>query len=122
MPRARAGVATAASITATLLLAACAEIDEEPLRFPAPPPEARAPPPPRLEPSTPGQVKTAIYRWFLAAGYPAFQAAALVDHARIESGLNPCIAGRGVPLHISMGRFCGSSGCMILPAPEAVPR
>lgn len=76
------------------MLWACAVIDEkEPPPFPPPPPQAQ-PPLPR-EPSTPGQVQTAIYRWFINAGYPAFQAAALVDHARIESGLNPCIGGPG---------------------------
>jgi hypothetical protein len=95
MPRARAGVHALASFASAVLLAACApEVDEEPLRFPEPPAQAQAPPP-ILEPSTPGQVQGAIYRWFLKAGYPAFQAAALVDHARIESGLNPCIAGPG---------------------------
>jgi hypothetical protein len=87
--------AIAAFIVAALLLAACADLEEEPLRFPEPPPQVQAPPPPIVEPSSPGQVQTAIYRWFLKAGYPAFQAAALVDHARIESGLNPCIAGPG---------------------------
>jgi hypothetical protein len=93
MPWVRARVRRFAPVVAALLLAACApESGEEPLRFPEPPAQAQAPPP-LIEPSTPGQVQTAIYRWFLKAGYPAFQAAALVDHARIESGLNPCIAG-----------------------------
>ena len=79
-----------------VLLSACALVlSEEPLRFPEPPPQAHAAPPPHIEPATPGQVQTAIYRWFLHAGYPAFQAAALVDHARNESGLHPCIAGPG---------------------------
>jgi hypothetical protein len=96
MPRVSASAAIATSMAAMLMLAACAiETEEEPLRFPEPPPQAQAPPPPIVEPSTPGQVQTAIYRWFLKAGYPAFQAAALVDHARIESGLNPCIGGPG---------------------------
>ena len=97
MPRVRAGAPARVSILAMLLLAACApDVDDEPLRFPEPPVQAQAPaPPPVIEPSTPSQVQTAIYRWFLKAGYPAFQAAALVDHARIESGLNPCIAGPG---------------------------
>jgi hypothetical protein len=88
MPCFRAG----AVIAASLLVAACAATKEEELRFPEPPPQAQAaPPPPIIEPTTPGQVQQAIYRWFLKAGYPAFQAAALVDHARVESGLNPCI-------------------------------
>ena len=74
-----------------VLLSACAEVDEQlPPPFPEPPTQAQAPPPP--EPAAPGQVQAAIYRWFLKAGYPAFQAAALVDHARVESGLNPCIS------------------------------
>ena len=34
-------------------------------------------------------------RWFTAAGYQRFQAEALADHARIESGFNPCIRGAG---------------------------
>ena len=82
-----------------MALSACAvDVEEEPLRFPRPSSQAYIPPPvpPSVaEPATSGPVQTAIYRWFLQAGYPAFQAAALVDHARIESGLNPCIGGRG---------------------------
>jgi hypothetical protein len=85
----------AAALAAGLLLSACSVFEEPPPPFPEPPPGAHAAPPPRPEPSTPGQVQTAIYRWFLAAGYQPFQAAALVDHARIESGLHPCIAGPG---------------------------
>jgi len=79
-------------LAAALLLAACSVFEGDPPPFPRPPPWAQAPPP-RPEPSTPQQVQQAIYRWFLDAGYPAFQAAALVDHARTESGLKPCIAG-----------------------------
>jgi len=83
-------------MTATLLLAACvAGPDEQPPRFPEPPPRAQAPPWPMVEPSIRGGVQTAIYRWFVNAGYPPFQALALMDHARIESGFNPCIAGPG---------------------------
>jgi hypothetical protein len=90
----RAGAALAAWMSLVLLSACSIEVDEEPLRFPEPPPQSQAPPPPPVvEPSTPGQVQAAVYRWFLNAGYPAFQAAALVDHARIESGLHPCIGG-----------------------------
>ena len=95
MRRVYVGAALAASISLTVLAACATEFEEEPLRFPQPPQAQAPPPPPISEPSTPGQVQTAIYRWFLKAGYPAFQAAALVDHARIESGLNPCIAGPG---------------------------
>jgi hypothetical protein len=77
-----------------VLLSACAEVNEQSPAFPEPPAQAEAPPPPPLEPATPRQVQAAIYRWFIDAGYPpAFQAAALVDYARVESGLNPCIGG-----------------------------
>ena len=74
------------------MLSACSTT-EEPLKFPEPPALSQAMPAPRPEPSTPGQVRAAVYRWFTAAGYPAFQAAALVDHAAIESGFRPCAAG-----------------------------
>ncbi|HEV8679993.1 MAG TPA: hypothetical protein VGQ90_11510, partial [Stellaceae bacterium] len=80
-------------LAAVLLLPACAMFESTPPPFPQPPPWSDAALPPRPEASTREQVQQAIYRWFLDAGYPAFQAAALVDHARIESGLNPCIAG-----------------------------
>ena len=50
-------------------------------------------PPPPSQPATPGQVRAEIARWFAAAGYRDFQVAALVEHARIESGFHPCIAG-----------------------------
>ena len=84
-----------AACLSLLILSACAvDVEEEMPRGPRPSSQAYIPPP-AAEPATSGQVQTAIYRWFLQAGYPAFQAAALVDHARIESGLNPCIAGRG---------------------------
>ena len=93
-----------------LTLSACAgNVEEEAPRFP------RASSlgtmhPRTVEPSTPGQVQTAIYSWFLRAGYPAYQAAALVDHARIESGLNPCISGRGGrALYISMERHAAAA-------------
>lgn len=88
-------VVVGAILTALLVSACSAEIQDEPLRFPEPLPAAQASPPPTIEPTTPRQVQAAIYRWFLKAGYPAFQAAALVDHARLESGLNPCIGGPG---------------------------
>jgi hypothetical protein len=81
-----------ATLVAALLLTACSGFQGPPPPFPEPQPPVYASPP-HPEPSTPRQVQTAIYRWFLHAGYPAFQAAALVDHARIESGLHPCIAG-----------------------------
>src|SRR6202011_4916349 len=36
-----------------------------------------------------------ITRWLAAAGYRDFQVAALVEHAKGESGFNACIAGPG---------------------------
>lgn len=84
----------AACLSLMILSACAANVEEETPRFPRPSSQARIPPQ-TAESSTPGQVQTAIYRWFIQAGYPAFQAAALVDHARIESGLNPCIRGPG---------------------------
>ena len=91
----RAGV-TLATCLALIVLSACAVgVEDGSLDVPRPSSQGNIPSPPAAEPSTPSQVQTVIYRWFLEAGYPAFQAAALVDHARIESGFNPCIAGRG---------------------------
>lgn len=85
-----------AALGAALLLAACSLFEKgPPPGFPRPPPWALPAPSPssRAEPTTPGEVQQAIYHWFLHAGYPPFQAAALVDHARSESGFHPCIAG-----------------------------
>jgi hypothetical protein len=91
----RAG-ATPAACLLLLVLAACAvDVEDGSLDVPRPSSQGYIPSPQAAEPATRGQVQTAIYRWFVAAGYPAHQAAALVDHARIESGFNPCIAGRG---------------------------
>lgn len=90
MRRVRARVATAAWIAAALFLSACApEVDTTPPAFPPPAP----PPVQRAEPTTPQQARVAIYRWFVAAGYQSFQAAALMEHARYESGYRPCAAG-----------------------------
>ena len=84
-----------AACLSLLILSGCAvDVAEEPLRGPRLSSQGYIPPP-ATEPSGTGQVQTAIYRWFIQAGYPEFQAAALVDHARLESGLNPCIRGPG---------------------------
>ncbi len=92
--RHRACVAITLSIAVIAALSACStEPTEQVLRFPEPPAGSQAVAAPRVEPSTPEQVRNRIYRWFLAAGYPSFQAAALVDHAAIESGFRPCAAG-----------------------------
>ena len=65
---------------------------------PAPPPQPpRFTPPatlaPRAEATAPAQVRDEIARWFTDAGYKSYQVAALVEHARIESGFEPCAAG-----------------------------
>ena len=90
MRRVRSCAAAAGAVA--ILLSACSS--EPPLRFPEPPPQfATVPPPP--EPSTPAAVRAEIARWFTAAGYRPHQVAALVEHARNESGFHPCIAGAG---------------------------
>ena len=82
-----------AIVVAAALLAACSH---EPLPpFPEPPPSLAVVPPQRPEPSAPGAVRAEIARWFTAAGYRNYQVSALVEHARIESGFHPCIAGAG---------------------------
>ena len=91
----RAGVTLVACLALIVLSACAVDVEEGSLDVPRPSSHGNISSPPAAEPSTPSQVQTAIYRWFLDAGYPPFQAAALVDHARIESGFNPCIAGRG---------------------------
>ena len=96
MRRIRACAAVAACLIAMFLLSACTtneELPPQPTPFFAPP----APPPlaPRAEPSTPNQVANEIVHWFTTAGYQRFQADALADHARIESGFRPCAAGPG---------------------------
>jgi hypothetical protein len=84
----------AACLVLTILSGCAVDVEERTPGFPRPSSQGNISPS-AAEPSIPGQVQTAIYRWFLQAGYPSFQAAALVDHARIESGFNPCIRGRG---------------------------
>ena len=57
-------------------------------------PVVRPPPPPAAvipSPSTPAEVRAEIIRWFSVHGYKPFQAAALADHARAESGFRPCV-------------------------------
>jgi hypothetical protein len=90
MRQVRACAAIAVWISVTLLMSACTSEVVAPPVITAPPPP---PPPPHSEPSTPGRVHAEIVRWFVAAGYPEFQAEALAEHARIESGFRPCAAG-----------------------------
>jgi hypothetical protein len=80
-----------------LSMSACSVLD-----FAAPPPletafhPAPAPPPPpplSLTPPSPDEARAEIVNWFSARGYRDFQVAALVDHARAESGFRPCAVG-----------------------------
>jgi Phage tail lysozyme len=102
--RLRPSAALAALICATLLLSGCADLMAlmpARLALTAPPPAPRPAPPPvpapvaarRAEPSTPQQVRAEIYRFFAAAGYQPFHAAALMRHAKRESGYRPCAVG-----------------------------
>jgi hypothetical protein len=104
MRRVRACVAIAAWISVTLSISACSMFE-----IGTPPPESAlppAPPPPEpyVEPEpeplpagseASGRVRAEMVRWFSAAKYRDFQIEALVDHARIESGLQPCAGGPG---------------------------
>jgi hypothetical protein len=113
MRRVRAYVAIAAWMYVMLSMSACSLIEQgtalvrsvipqtpapappfPPIPFPPPQPEP-PPPPPSSLPPPPNQVRAEILRWFSAAGYKDFQAEALADHARIESGYRPCAAGAG---------------------------
>jgi len=87
----RGSAAIAVWISVTLLLSACSgEVAAPPVMIAAPQPP---PAPPRSEPATPQGVHAEIVRWFSAAGYRRFQAEALAQHARIESGFRPCASG-----------------------------
>jgi hypothetical protein len=89
--RRRGGAAIAVWICVTLMLSACSgEVAPTPVMMASLPPQ---PAPPRPEPATPQGVHAEIVRWFSAAGYSRFQAEALADHAKIESGFRPCAAG-----------------------------
>ncbi|HKS89392.1 MAG TPA: phage tail tip lysozyme, partial [Stellaceae bacterium] len=88
--------------------------------FPEPPPWAAAAPLRRAEPQTPAEVRAEIARWFAAAGYRDYQVAALVQHARVESGFRPCAAGAGDLSYTyqwggtrlqQLYRFAGARGC-----------
>jgi len=92
--------AAVAWIPVLLSMSACSLFD-----FAAPPPletafvPAPAPPPPPpirpliLLPPSPAEAEAEIARWFSAKGYHDFQVAALVQHARTESGFRACAVG-----------------------------
>jgi hypothetical protein len=99
MRRVRTCAAAAAWLSVMLSMSACSVFE-----FAAPPPletafhPAPAPPPPpplNLQPPSPEEARAEIAKWFSAAGYRDFQVAALVDHARTESGFRPCAVGPG---------------------------
>jgi hypothetical protein len=91
MRQVRAGAAIAAWISVTLLMSACSgEVGTPPVMTAPPQP---APAPQRSGSSTPQGVHAEIVRWFSAAGYRGFQAEALAEHAKIESGFRPCASG-----------------------------
>lgn len=118
--------ALALALAAALLLAGCSflGIAPPPPFSVAPPPLPPFPPPPPAEASTefstPGRVRGEIARWFAAAGYRDFQVTALVEHARIESGFQPCVAGAADLRYLyqwggtrlqRLHRFAASPGC-----------
>jgi hypothetical protein len=93
MRQIRACAAIALWISVTLLTSACSSEVDTPSVLTAPPQPQPAPQPPRSGPSTPARVHAEILRWFSAAGYRGFQAEALAEHAKIESGFRPCASG-----------------------------
>jgi hypothetical protein len=99
----RTGAAIAVWVSATLCLSACSVIEgltnPPPLETaftpqPAPPP----PEPPESMAVTPppaGEARAMVASWLSTAGYRDFQVQALLAHARVESGFQPCAAGPG---------------------------
>jgi len=108
------------SLAALLALSACAG---KPPEFPiVATPEFPLPPPTPESPllATPAGVRDEIIRWFAAAGYRRYQAEALAEQARIESGYRPCATGtEGLRFLYQWGggrlrrlyRFAGGRGC-----------
>jgi hypothetical protein len=100
MRRVRDCAAVAGWISATLLLSACSLLEQIlPPPPPAPPPLLQPVPPPSpplsLAPPSPDEARAEIAQWLSAHGYRDFQVAALLQHARDESGFNVCIRGAG---------------------------
>jgi hypothetical protein len=92
MRQVRACAAIAVWISLTLLMAACSSAVAPPPEMTTPQPQP-APAPQFPVSATPAEVANEIVRWFATAGYHRFQAEALADHAKIESGFRPCAAG-----------------------------
>ena len=123
LPRcARTAAAIAACGALALFLAGCASEESEPAAaVPQPrpgPAHGATRPPDRVLETSPGGVRAEIARWFSAAGYQPFQVAALLDHAKIESGFNPCARAPGLRYTFQWGggrlrrlqEFAGSGG------------
>ena len=122
MRRVGACPAVAASIAAALLVSACA-VKPPQVRMVTAPAFPRPPEPPQYpEPVTPAGVHAEDSRWFSAAGYQPFQAAALAQHARIESGYHPCIAGAAGLATPTSGAAPGCSASISLPRRAAARR
>jgi hypothetical protein len=120
--RARTWGTHAAFLPLALLLSACAvELDPSPPPFPGrPPPQPAVVAAPAPEPTTREEIRIAMYRWFIAAGYKPFQAAALLDHARYESNYRLCARGPGGYRYLfqwgglrlqRLRRFAATEGC-----------
>lgn len=100
MHRLRTCAAAAAWLLAMLAVSACSlvqGVEPPPIEtafhpLPAPP----APPIPQaVYPPSPAEARDEIYQWFRAHGYQDYQAAALLEHARAESGFRACARGPG---------------------------
>ena len=121
----RACAAVPVGISAALLLSACAsEVDTEaaavsPQQEPRPGPSAHYYQPGPADEVSPSGVHAEIVRWFSKAGYKDFQAEALAEHAKIESGFRPCASGAGLRYTYQWGgtrlrqlrEFAQTSGC-----------
>jgi hypothetical protein len=123
MRTARTYAARAVWIPLLLAMAACSALEPPPLStafnpLPAPPPPE--PPPRRTAPPPPAEARAEITRWLAANGYRDFQTAALLGHARDESGFNACISGPGALRYLfqwggtrleQLQEFAHTSGC-----------
>jgi hypothetical protein len=82
-----------AALAAVLTLLSACEIEQKPPPPPPAPGPAPAVPTARAEPATPKEVEAEILHWFWKAGYKDYQSQAMAEHAWIESGYHPCVAG-----------------------------
>jgi hypothetical protein len=99
MRPARTYAAVAVWILILLALSACGLIPEPPpletafSPLPAPPPPEPPAASQRQAPPSPAEARAEITKWLTDAGYKPFQVAALLEHAKAESGFNACISG-----------------------------